>query len=97
MSRKLVAVELDISLDDLGRALADLSEEDLGTVLEVADGHMQDWQFVQSLWRWVGPRRRQWEQEEVDAESQARQTCVQSLYSPDIWAHTDPHVNCILR
>lgn len=94
---KKVYVEMGVTLEDLGLALADLTFDEAVEVLKAADDHHQDWEFPLAIYEWVVERHREWDLEKLQEECQRMGHCVRSEHHMDLWVHSSPHKKCILR
>lgn len=90
-------LELEVTPQSIGEALADLTPDQVVEILQIADERFQAWEFVLAIHAWADDRHREWELERLEEDAKVEKRCVRSETYPDLWGHASPHIGCILR
>ena len=94
---KHVDLEITLSYEDIAGAISRLRPDEFVDFVKGIEERIGDWTVIQLLKPWVDEQHRVMVQEETEDLAQKTGKCQRSSQYEDIWAHTDPHVGCILR
>lgn len=91
--------DLDISIPyaSVVETLAGLNTEELLGLIKDVEDRFCEWELIVQLKEWVDRRHKVLAQEKAEEQSQREDRCIRSSAYEDIWVHTSPHKDCVLR